>query len=109
MSGKYKYQLQTLLDEDTPLIPKKKSKVGPGHVMTKTEKKAKKLEIMEVLRSVVTKERASEALYRQCHPNDVIRDEYVEKLKRMERIAELKDKQRAEALRARKKRRTASS
>ena len=69
----------------------------------------KKLEVMEVLKSVVTKEKASEALYRQCHPNAVIRDEYVEKLQRIERIAELKEIQRAEALRARKRNKKVSS
>lgn len=42
-----KFQLQHLLDEDAPSLPKKKSKVGHGHVQTKAEKKAKKLEIME--------------------------------------------------------------
>ena len=37
---------------------------------------AMKAQVMSAVRAVVTREKASEALYRQCHPNDILVERY---------------------------------
>ena len=62
--------------------------------------RAKKLKIDELLSSIITREKASDALYRQCFPDRVLIAEYIEEQEEAEERAKEAEQSRKEAAKA---------